>query len=474
MATRHTRNKTSLGSITYADLANTFQRPGLPPVGAQYQLGQPVAPQRVSQDESARAAIYKRLSIVPTDREIPDGVADLVVGDVVERYQSLRELEKKLDAVLINKRLAAKDSSQRYERRLRTMRVWISCQSLDKDNGDTRMEDTFDFGDESGDRSYKMQIQGRLLPEDDEEAESKDKQKFSHYFQTITVTFNPPQHALPNATVPAPIQWKRPTPTQEGQFPTSPNANFDCLDIERKLEEGVQSVTVKLERADPNGRVRGKLSPALARVLDRQYEDQSGAMMGIYNYVRLKGLEQEGQPQYFRCDEALKAVFGQDSMHFTYAPEKIMENITPLPDISLPFTIRLSNPPAPPTIYDIPVLVDDPLDVFTSYFRSATNPRDQNFVKRLETIAQLDKDIALAIQGMYASKAKIDFLNQLAKEPVGFMKKWVSSQQADEAVILAEENAKGPEWSRGGQESLWASQGAKESVGLLLARTKPL
>jgi SWI/SNF-related matrix-associated actin-dependent regulator of chromatin subfamily D len=297
------------------------------------------------QEDAQRQLNLRRIAHVPTDREVPDGVDSMVLGDVVQRYKSLRDIERKLDATLISKRFAAKDSGSRYERRLRTMRVWISCASLENDNGDTRMEDTFEFGDDAGGGSYKMRIEGRLLPSDDgvdedddddldevklgdgttmdldkpdssDDAASKqskqkpyfERQKFSHYFQTMTVSFNPPPHALPNATTPPAIQWKKPTPTRDGQHPTTADANFDALEFERKLEEGVQSVTVLMERADPNGRVRGKLSPELARVLDREYEDQSGAMMGLYNYVRLNGLEQEGQPQYFRCDDALKAV----------------------------------------------------------------------------------------------------------------------------------------------------------------------
>lgn len=151
-----------------------------------------------------------------------------------------------------------------------------------------------------------------------------------------------------------------------------------------------------------------------------------------------------------------------------------MENIQPLPEITLPFTIKLNSSPSTPTIYDVPVLVDDPMDFIGSQFQSATNPRDPDFLKRLETIAQLDKDIALAVQGMYASKAKIDFLNQLSTEPVGFIKKWVRSQQADEEIMLAEEKSRGPEWNRGGENGLWSSTGARESVGLLLARQKPV
>jgi SWI/SNF-related matrix-associated actin-dependent regulator of chromatin subfamily D len=342
MARGHQRNRNSVGSISYADLANTFNRtPGLPPVSQQYPPGH--APPPRPQEDAQRQYQLRRIAHVPTDRAIPDGVNSMVLGEVVQRYNSLRDVERKLDATLISKRFAAKDTGSRYERRLRTMRVWISCTSLEQDNGDTRMEDTFEFGDDASGGSYKLRIEGRLLPSDDgvdddddldevklgegttmdldkpegsngatskpsQEKPYFERQKFSHYFQTITVSFNPPPHALPNATTPPAIQWKKPLPTQNGQHPTTADANFDALELERKLEEGVQSVTVSMERADPNGRVRGKLSPALARVLDREYEDQSGAMMGLYNYVRLNGLEQEGQPQYFRCDDALKAV----------------------------------------------------------------------------------------------------------------------------------------------------------------------
>jgi hypothetical protein len=37
--------------------------------------------------------------------------------------------------------------------------------------------------------------------------------------------------------------------------------------------------------------------------------------MGLHSYVRLNGLEVEGHPQHFRCDDALKAV--SDSYRFS-------------------------------------------------------------------------------------------------------------------------------------------------------------
>jgi SWI/SNF-related matrix-associated actin-dependent regulator of chromatin subfamily D len=127
----------------------------------------------------------------------------------------------------------------------------------------------------------------------------------------------------------------------------------------------------------------------------------------------------------------------------------------------------------------VPILIDDPLDVFTAYFRAATftsskSSSSQAFMKRLAQISLLDKDIALAVQGMYAGKAKVDFLHSLATEPVGFMRRWMSSQQVDETVILAEDRARGDEWRRGGRDGVWGSASAREGVGLVLGKKGPI
>jgi SWI/SNF-related matrix-associated actin-dependent regulator of chromatin subfamily D len=105
-----------------------------------------------------------------------------------------------------------------------------------------------------------------------------------------------------------------------------------------------------------------------------------------------------------------------------------------------------------------------------SSLRQSADPGNPETITRLKQISQLDADIALAVQGMGNSKAKIAFLNALSADPVGFVKKWISSQRADEEVILAEEKGKGSEWNRSGPDGIWASDAARESVGQLLAR----
>lgn len=49
----------------------------------------------------------------PTDKTIPDGVEECIIGDGVQRYKELREVERKLDASMMRKRLDILESRNR-------------------------------------------------------------------------------------------------------------------------------------------------------------------------------------------------------------------------------------------------------------------------------------------------------------------------------------------------------------------------
>lgn len=55
----------------------------------------------------------KMRSRKPTDKNIPDGVEDCIIGDGVQRYRDLREIERRLDATMTRKRLDIQDSVNR-------------------------------------------------------------------------------------------------------------------------------------------------------------------------------------------------------------------------------------------------------------------------------------------------------------------------------------------------------------------------
>lgn len=174
--------------------------------------------------------------------------------------------------------------------------------------------------------------------------------------------------------------------------------------------------------------------------------------------------------------------------------------MSPLPPIQLKYTIRVDkayisgtkNPDSPsaflndeeeearadlkpsqPTVYDIRVPLPNPLShQLTRFHTSKTHLND------LQTIVKIDDDLALLVQKIHQTNAKRKFYNSLAKDPTTFVKRWISSQQRDLEVILAEatrgggEDATNEEFRRGGKDGVWGTELARESVGLWLARNQ--
>lgn len=68
------------------------------------------AQQQAADIASTRAKLRSRK---PTDKNIPEGVEDCVVGDGVQRYRELRDVERRLDATMMRKRLDIKDAVNR-------------------------------------------------------------------------------------------------------------------------------------------------------------------------------------------------------------------------------------------------------------------------------------------------------------------------------------------------------------------------
>jgi hypothetical protein len=68
--------------------------------------------QRQQRDMATEQA--KRRAKRPTDKTMPDGVEDVIIGDGVQRYKELRDFERRLDATMTRKRLDIMDSVNRY------------------------------------------------------------------------------------------------------------------------------------------------------------------------------------------------------------------------------------------------------------------------------------------------------------------------------------------------------------------------
>ena len=320
--------------------------------------------QRAQEEHDLR----RRRSQKPVDHNIPPGVVDLAnseddagryspLKEGVQQYSKLRDVERKLDAVMTRKRLDAHDFAPARGGEQGTMRIWISNtvegQPWQITNGgiDT---DTFDFGS-NVEASFRVKIEGRLIsnPSEDGQEDSEDakkhkdgdtemgddtsdqpaakrprlsstagapgqKSKLSHFFKTISIDFDRAPTLQPDQYTR--IQWQRPDTMAQPLGDQTKGADFDCLEFQRKSDENI-NITVNLTRDEEPARY--KLAPQLAEVLDMEEGDRQTVLMGVWEYVRANGLADEGgEGRNVRCDPRLRRVSPPWRIPFNSYPQR--------------------------------------------------------------------------------------------------------------------------------------------------------
>lgn len=291
----------------------------MPPAMPQQHAVNPqyMAPQRAMAHQNDAA---QRRARKPTDKNIPDGIEDVIIGEGVQQYKNLRDLEKRLDAAVVRKRLDIQDSISKTVKKYRTMRIWIT--------NTVENQPWQGAGNNPGSGRYKVRIEGRLLDDssdptsqDDEDAADSDameqdkdgeqakkseskkqSQRFSHFFKTINVDFDKPTNAIPDEV--KSVNWTKPqVPPNATSVP--PNAEFDSIQFSRSSQENL-NVTLSLVRDEIPERF--KLSKELAEVLDVEEETRSGIVLGIWDYIRAMELQEDEEKRTVRCDHRLRSV----------------------------------------------------------------------------------------------------------------------------------------------------------------------
>ncbi|PSK54778.1 hypothetical protein B9Z65_3867 [Elsinoe australis] len=461
---------------------------------------------RIQQEADAKARERERQQRIlqrPSDRNIPDDAAQCTIGDGVDRYKKLRDMERRLDATMMQKRLDLTDPYRQRTELEGTLRVWISntvegqpWQIMeDHDNNDT-----FDLADNSQ-ATYRVKIEGRLLddptqveqPEADGDAMEQDdgntkpkesspsRSRFSDFFRAIKIDFDRPPSLQPDGM--SSIEWKRPTNPHDPNKPRIPNkseSSFDTVEFTRKGDEEL-NITINLYRDHQPPRY--KLSPPLASLLDIQEADTATIIAGMWDYVRANNLQEDDEHRRFICDDALRKIFGLEVLTFPQLRETLLaqNHVSELPPLQLPYTIRLdkdyispaSSTPSAPTIYDIRVPLPSPLDAEIK--KLATNTEH---IVKLREIQDMDADIAVIIQAISRATQKHKFLTSLSEDPVRFVRRWVGSQKRDLEIYLAEggrgfgEDGSLPDaMRRGGEDGVWGSEGVREAAGVYLLKS---
>lgn len=275
----------------------------------QYHAQQQQLQQQRQQQQNAvlEHQLAQRRAKKPTDLNPPDGVEDMIIGDGVQQYKELRDLERRLDYTMMRKRLDLQETFSRNNKRPRTLRMTISNTATNQPWQRAALdENAFDF-QTTGDATVRVRVQGQLLedPDDDifasDDEENEEKQvtkknppkKMSHFFKHMTVEFDKNRNNVPDPGWQ--VEWKKQQNT----------ADLDYIEFSRKTDENI-NINIALTRDEQPERYR--LSPPLASILDMEEGDRAEIVMALWDYVRCFGLQGEEDMRSIRCDDELRQV----------------------------------------------------------------------------------------------------------------------------------------------------------------------
>lgn len=259
-----------------------------------------------------------RYASSPQERNLPEGLEDIVIGNGVEEFKRLRAMERKLDAIMIRKRLELKDEKQKIRPRTRKLRIWITNSAENQPwQGKDLDVNAFDFNTGT-EATYKVTIVGKIVGEDvppapaeSEEAiesvetekvdrqNSPPKPRLSELFNSISVELDRSRalHA-DGANV---VEWKKQQSGQRG----STAVEFDCLQFERKGDENINCTINLLRDEQPE---RYAMAKPLQDLVCEEEATKEMIINAFWLYVRKMGLQREEDKRTVRLDDTLKAV----------------------------------------------------------------------------------------------------------------------------------------------------------------------
>lgn len=333
-----------------------------------------------------------------TEKEIHQDIREIIPESL--QYFQLLEFEKHLDACTMRKRVDIQDALKRPQKYTRTLRVFISnTASSDVETGD--------------EPQVTLRIEGRLLePKATDKARGgRDKilRKFSSFLSRTIVEFDKNQYPGSDNI----IEWQRSSTTTE----------TDGFEINRMISIPTHStILLYLEHAP----AKYKLDKHLADILDLHTATRPSVILGLWEYIKSKNLQNEQNPENINCDAYLRRIFRKDTISLLEIPALVDPLLLPAEPVRIEFDIDPFNP-RPRAVYDIDVETDDMTKTQMNTFLLT-----QQTQKSLQV---LEEKIQLLTKQIKKSREKREFMLLFAEDPQKFIQKWASSQSHDYAEI---------------------------------------
>ncbi|RKP07180.1 SWI/SNF complex 60 kDa subunit, partial [Thamnocephalis sphaerospora] len=362
----------------------------------------------------------------PIERQLPAHVSsrDQIVPES-QMYTQLQSAERRLDALIMRKRLDIQDAANKPVTVKRTLRIFVSNLASDQPAqlGDQDMPDADDsaaLGQTIKAPSWTLRVEGRLLDDDQPMVGGKrpPPRAFSTFVKKMVIELDRDPALYPDGNF---VEWNAPVGANAREV--------DGFEVKRL---GDAECHAKIAIHLVQSRDRFKLAEPLAELLGVDVASRIEVVVALWEYIKLNNLADADEKRRITNDDALQKIFGVPVMMFPRIPELLAPLLLPLDPVVIEYTIRVDKHyHQSPFAYDVEIEVPD--EAGRQRLRTLlVNTAAQ------KDIAALDEQITQHIQAINNAKVKRDFLREFSTSPSEFVHRWIASQNRDLEVVLGE------------------------------------
>ncbi|KAI9220675.1 hypothetical protein BC828DRAFT_382929 [Blastocladiella britannica] len=399
------------------------------------------------------------------DRALPRKIEKLVPDSAF--YARLLDSERRIDALLMRKRLEIQATLAKPLRAHGTLRLYISNYAADQPSSSASAaavppsSPTSQQQQQTRVPNWTLRIEGRLLDSSlhpttyvsstsghtrtsaggalpsgtPTSAHPTPAHRFSHFVKQIAVELDrdPAQYRDSNIA-----EYTRLSATTAAAGTAGAAADFDGFEVKRAGDKDVKAkITLRFDCAPE----KFKMSPELARILGfdptgskfapSQLVSKADVVVGVWDYIKANNLLDQSDKRLVNCDAALKQLLGNDVVDFPNVPDLVTRHLYPPDPIVLHYTIRVDQEyTTAHYVYDVEVEWDD-LPAKAQLHALASGS------EHAREISDLDAQISAAIVALNNHRLKRDFMLSFARDPVVFLTKYLDSQARDMSTLMA-------------------------------------
>ncbi|KAJ7585081.1 SWI/SNF complex 60 kDa subunit [Mycena floridula] len=335
-----------------------------------------------------------------------------------QMYQSLLDMERKLDWTMTRKRVEIQDALARIPTTTRTLRIFLS-HTVSGQPWQVGVEGAEMASIETGENApaWVFKIEGRLLETPSQRAREKGTQrKFSTFVKRMVVELNRDPALYQEGNI---VEWPR---------TGVPNPALDGFSLRRAGDAPTKIRVVLYLEHFPE---QYKIHPDLGDILGVKEDSRLGVIQTLWNYIKIQGLQDKVDRRLIRIDDRLRRLFGVDTVPFQKLPELVNRYLQPPEPIVLYYNLNPTEiPPERPMAWDVEIKTEDTALKSRMHVLMTAN-KDTT-----QTLTKLDEEIALMAQSLHNSHLKRTFLQSFSKDPSQFITSWLESQSRDLESIL--------------------------------------